>query len=175
MPGDSAPVVLLLLAALTGVLTRAVGVVLVVLFLAFVGWVAVREYASRRPVFRNAGLYEELERVGAWPGDGRAQPLPEPPSGAFTLPADLRVDQGFLRARRVSAPAGAALVVLALVGLSDAVAGARTLQPELLCDLLLERFDISGREDDVAILVVRSAPDPGARPVDGEAASALGV
>ncbi|MBO9553504.1 sodium/calcium exchanger protein [Cellulomonas sp.] len=120
--------VLLLLVALTGVLTRVVGGVLVVLFLGFVAWVAVREYVSRRPVFRTAGLYEELERVGAGASATSPAGPPDEPRGAFVLPADLRVDQGFLRARRRSAPAGAALVVLALVGVvvGSVVAGRGT-------------------------------------------------
>jgi cation:H+ antiporter len=120
--------------ALTGVLTLVAGVVLVVLFVAFVGWIGYREYASRRPVFRNAELYEQLEKVGARPGgtatpaasgDGGADIQADPPgssgdpggSGGFTLPTDLRIDQGFLKARQHSPWGGVALTVLALVGL----------------------------------------------------------
>ncbi len=123
----AAPVVLLLV-AVTGVLTRGVGAALVVLFLAFVGWVGVREHASRRPVFRSSELYEELERVGGGSRDGRAPERPEPPSGRFTLPGDLRVDQGILRAGRRSTVSGAALAVVSLVGLAvgSVVAGRGT-------------------------------------------------
>jgi serine phosphatase RsbU (regulator of sigma subunit) len=45
----------------------------------------------------------------------------------------------------------------ALDTMADVVADAGTLHPEQLCDLLLHRFDISDREDDVAVLVVGSA------------------
>ncbi|GIG23256.1 sodium/hydrogen exchanger [Cellulomonas chitinilytica] len=127
--------------ALTGVLTLAVGVVLVVLFLAFVAWVAVREHASRRPVFRNADLYEELEKVGAGStsGPARLPEAPRAPAGAFELPADLRVDQAILRARRRSAPAGLALAAVALAGLvvGSVVAGRGT-------GGVLETFGIDG-------------------------------
>ena len=60
----AAPLVMLAF-AITGFLTVPAAVVLVLLFVAFVGWIGYREYASRRPVFRNAELYEQLEKVGA--------------------------------------------------------------------------------------------------------------
>jgi len=52
----------------------------------------------------------------------------------------------------------------ALGAMADVVADAGTLHPEQLCDLLLHRFDISDREDDVAVLVVGRTvtPTPGA-------------
>ncbi|MFR9803060.1 sodium:calcium antiporter [Pseudonocardia sp. RS010] len=147
-----APVVLFAL-ALTGVLTPLLGVVLVLLFVAFVGWIAYREYASRRPVFRNAELYEQLEKVGAdgttitLPHDGgEADPAGGDGSadraggrGGFDLPDDLRIDQGFLKARRRSPWGGLALAVLALVGLVvGAFVAARG------TDGILDTFEITG-------------------------------
>lgn len=134
----AAPVVMYAL-ALTGALTLVTGIVLLVLFVAFVGWIAYREYSARRPVWRNAELYEELEKVGVGVGSGGTASLTRRGgdgdtggdsgdtgdtgdtegggAGGFHLPPDLRVDQGFLKARQHS-PAGAlALAVLALVGL----------------------------------------------------------
>ena len=145
--------VLMFAVALSGVLTLLTGVVLMVLFVAFVGWIAYREYSSRRPVFRNAELYEQLEKVGAGgsttltaSGDGADTP-PGPPGGTrgvhgpagFDLPADLRVDQGFLKARRRSPWGGLALAVLALVGL---VVGAFVAAQGT--DGILDTFEISG-------------------------------
>ncbi|WP_028936310.1 sodium:calcium antiporter [Pseudonocardia spinosispora] len=142
------PVVMLAL-ALTGALTLATGVVLVVLFVAFVGWIGYREYTSRRPVFRNAEVYEQLEKVGGGAGgaatmteSGARGPQPGPPgggSGGFTLPTDLRIDQGFLKARQRSPWGSLALAVLALVGLvvGAIVAGQGT-------DGILNTFDIDG-------------------------------
>ncbi|MFC5947423.1 sodium:calcium antiporter [Pseudonocardia lutea] len=146
----AAPVVMFAL-ALTGVLTLLTGVVLLVLFVAFVGWIGYREYASRRPVFRNAELYEQLEKVGAGGGGtttttsgGAGAPPPdgnrEPHGSAgFDLPADLRVDQGFLKARRHSPWSSLALAVLALIGLViGAFVAARG------TDGVLDTFEIGG-------------------------------
>ncbi|MCD2188217.1 sodium:calcium antiporter [Actinomycetospora soli] len=116
-----APIVMLAF-ALTGFFTLASGIVLLAAFVAFVGFVAWREYAARKPVFRNAEVYEQLEKVGAGVGGGggstalRDEP-PATPGHHFTLPADLRVDQGFLKARAHSPAVGLGLAVLALVGL----------------------------------------------------------
>lgn len=149
----AAPVVMFAV-ALTGALTLVTGIVLVVLFVAFVGWIAYREYASRRPVFRNAELYEQLEKVGAdaggtttASGDGGGGTPTGPPGdsmgssghGGFALPTDLRIDQGFLKARQHSAWVGLALAVLALAGLvvGAIVAGQGT-------DGILDTFDIDG-------------------------------
>ncbi|MFC5062999.1 sodium:calcium antiporter [Actinomycetospora atypica] len=119
---------LMLAFALTGFLTVSAAVVLVLLFVGFVGWIGYREYASRRPVFRNAEVYEQLEKVGAGAGGrpGGTATLDTPPSGGgsgrggsrhFDLPPDLRVDQGFLRARAHSPGVALTLAVLALAGL----------------------------------------------------------
>jgi cation:H+ antiporter len=147
----AAPVVMFAL-ALTGVLTLLTGVVLVVLFVAFVGWIGYREYVSRRPVFRSAELYEQLEKVGASaggtsmtvPGDGDGGAPAGPPGGSgelggFDLPTDLRIDQGFLKARQRSPWVGLALAVLALAGLvvGAIVAGRGT-------DAILGTFHIEG-------------------------------
>lgn len=148
------PVVLFAL-ALSGALTLVTGIVLVVLFVAFVGWIGYREYVSRRPVFRNAELYEQIEKVGARTG-GTSMPVsgdagvgagadrPDESGsssgfGGFELPSDLRIDQGFLKARQRSLGAGLALAVLALAGLvvGAIVAGQGT-------DGMLEAFDIDG-------------------------------
>lgn len=142
--------------ALTGALTLVTGLVLVTLFVAFVVWIGYREYASRRPVFRNAELYEQLEKVGANAGGtsmlpyrdaggGRASAGSPNDSGdstgfrGFDLPNDLRIDQGFLNARQHPLWRSFALAVLALVGLvvGAIVAGRGT-------DGILDTFDIDG-------------------------------
>ncbi|GAA2876227.1 sodium/hydrogen exchanger [Pseudonocardia halophobica] len=152
----AAPVVMFAL-ALTGVLTLVTGVVLVVLFVAFVGWIGYREYSSRRPVFRNAELYEQLEKVGAGgtatmtatgggdtPAGGAGGTTDggsggTTGSGGFDLPTDLRIDQGFLKARRQSRWGGLGLAVLALAGLVvGAFVAARG------TDGILDTFDIAG-------------------------------
>lgn len=159
----AAPVVLLVL-ALTRTLTLVTGVVLVLLFVGFVAWIGYREYAARRPVWRNAEVYEQLETAGVG-GNGTAtatlaEPLTETvgetvsgdgtgdgtgegeaadrPRG-FSLPPDLRIDQGFLKARRRSPGAGLTLAVLALAGLvaGAVIAGRGT-------DGILDGFGIGG-------------------------------
>ena len=153
----AAPVVMSAL-ALTGTLTIGTGVVLVVLFVAFVGWIGYREHASRRPVFRNAELYEQIEKVGATTGATTHYGETGTPAGShdvsgksdegggFDLPNDLRIDQGFLKARRRSLPSGLALAALALVGLvaGAIIAGQGT-------DGILDAFDIDGTVFGVAI------------------------
>ncbi|WP_433036861.1 sodium:calcium antiporter [Actinomycetospora sp. CA-053990] len=163
-----APIIMFAL-ALTGALTVLTGVVLLVLFVAFVGWVAYREYSARRPVWRNAEVYEQLEKAGVTPGGGTATLTREGgggdgPSvgtggdatgggtgggtggdsgpgghGGFELPADLRIDQGFLKARQTSPVGTVVLAVLALVGLvvGAVVAGAGT-------EGILDEFAIEG-------------------------------
>jgi cation:H+ antiporter len=145
------PVVMYAL-ALTGALSVGIGVVLVVLFVAFVGWVGYREYSARRPVFRNAELYEQLEKagVGAGGGTGTATLTREgddgPPPGTgseqrrgFDLPADLQVDQGFLKARQTSPAGTIVLAIIALIGLvvGALIAGQGT-------EGILENFAIEG-------------------------------
>ncbi|MDD7938939.1 sodium:proton exchanger [Actinomycetospora lutea] len=133
-----APLVMYAL-ALTGTLTPVAGVVLLVLFAAFVGWIALREYAARRPVWRDAALYEQIDRVtlggGVASRRGRADPVGprgEPPAGH-------RIDAGFLRARRRSPAGTVVLALLALAGLvvGAAVAGAGT-------EGVLEEFAVEG-------------------------------
>ena len=164
-----APVIMFAL-ALTGALTVLTGVVLLLLFVAFVGWVAYREYSARRPVWRNAEVYEQLEKAGVTSGGGTATLTREGgggdgPSagtggggtgggtggtgtgggtgpgghGGFELPADLRIDQGFLKARQTSPVGTIVLAVLALVGLvvGAVVAGAGT-------EGILDEFAIEG-------------------------------
>ncbi len=162
----AAPVVMFAL-AFTGALTLVTGIVLVVLFVAFVGWIAYREYSARRPVWRNAELYEQLEKVGAGGagaatatltrGSGGASGTGDAPTGTgtgparpgngtgggglggFDLPPDLRVDQGFLKARQHSPGVGLAFALLALVGLvvGAVVAGEGT-------GGILDTFEIDG-------------------------------
>jgi cation:H+ antiporter len=152
----AAPVIMYALAA-TGSLTVLAGVLLCVLFVAFVGWIAYREYASRRPVWRNAEVYEQLEKAGVTAGGGGTATLVgggggdgDVPGGSgggtggglldgFELPADLRIDDGFLRARAHSAWATLGFAVIALVGLvvGAVVAGAGT-------NGILGDFDIDG-------------------------------
>lgn len=142
--------------ALTGALTLVTGLVLVALFVAFVVWIGIHEYASRRPVFRNAEFYEQLEKVGGNAGGvsmlpyrdvsgGRASAGSLDAPGGSTgfrgleLPNDLRIDQGFLNARQHSLWRSFALTVLALVGLvvGAIVAGQGTAG-------ILDTFDIDG-------------------------------
>jgi cation:H+ antiporter len=159
-----APVLMYVL-ALTGALTLLTGIVLLLLFVVFVGWVAYREYSARRPVWRNAEVYEQLEKAGVGAGTGGTATLireggdgddaagaghgggPGGPgdtggrrrSGGFDLPPDLHVDQGFLKARQTSPGGTIALALLALVGLvvGAVVAGAGT-------EGMLEEFAIEG-------------------------------
>jgi cation:H+ antiporter len=155
-----APVLMYVL-ALTGALTLLTGIVLLLLFVVFVGWVAYREYSARRPVWRNAEVYEQLEKAGVGAGAGGTATLireggdgddaagggPGGPgdtggrrrSGGFDLPPDLHVDQGFLKARQTSPGGTIALALLALVGLvvGAVVAGAGT-------EGMLEEFAIEG-------------------------------
>ena len=144
----AAPVVMYAL-ALTGALTVVTGVALVLFFVAFVGWIAYREYAARRPVWRNAEVYEQLEKAGragtataTLTGSGDA----DTPTGngnatgnGFALPPDLRVDQGFLEARRYSPAVALTFAVVALVGLvaGAVIAGEGT-------EGILSTFDIDG-------------------------------
>ena len=97
-------------------LTTLDGVVLVLLFVAFVGFVAAKELRSSTPVFRNAEILEMIEVGGGAPpravGAGTARPTDAPP---FTVTVP------FTRARPLPGWAGIGLAVVALAGL---VAGA---------------------------------------------------
>lgn len=145
----AAPVIMFAV-ALTGPLTIVTGIVLLVLFVAFIGWVAYREYTARRPVWRNAELYEQLEKAGGGgtatatmtggsESGGDATGTADGGSSGFRLPPDLRVDQGFLKARQHSPGAGLALAVLALIGIvvGALIAGEGT-------EGVLDTFAISG-------------------------------
>jgi cation:H+ antiporter len=160
----AAPIVMYALAA-TGALSLLTGIVLCLLFVAFVGWIAYREKAARRPIWRNAEYYEQLETVGAGVGAGGgtatliaggadddtgggsrgsgARDGAGPATGGgfsgFDLPPDLRVDQGFLRARAQSPWMAIGWAVVALIGLiiGAIVAGQGT-------DGILDTFDIDG-------------------------------
>jgi cation:H+ antiporter len=132
----AAPVLMVGL-ALTGVFTVAIGVVLVVAFVAFVAWIAHRERTARRPIWRNAEFYEQLEKAGVAVGGGTATATlaagggdtsaadrpgvrpggPRQGTGGLGLPTDLRVDRGFLKAMQRSPRSGLAMAVLALAGL----------------------------------------------------------
>jgi cation:H+ antiporter len=147
----AAPLVMYAFAA-TGALTLTTGIVLCLLFVAFVGWIAYREKVARRPVWRNEEFYEQLETVGAGGGAGNAVlvvggggtgggsgPGVGDGAGGFELPPDLRVDQAFLRARQHSPWVALGWAVVALTGLvvGAIVAGQGT-------DGILNTFDIDG-------------------------------
>ena len=99
---------------LLGPLTAVHGVVLVLLFVAFIGYVATKELRSTTPVFRNAEILEKIEvgGGGAAPVAGTDRPTDKPP---FTVTVP------FNKSRPLPGWAGIALAVVALVGL---VAGA---------------------------------------------------
>jgi len=143
--------------AVTGALTVVTGVVLVGFFVAFVAWIAYHERAARRPVWRNAEFYEQVEMAEAGVGEGGGTATLVGGGGdgtgtdagtggsaggghpGFELPPDLQVDQGFLRARQNHPWAALGYAVVALVGLviGAIVAGQGT-------DGILDTFDIDG-------------------------------
>jgi cation:H+ antiporter len=90
---------------LIGRLTAVDGVVLVLMFVAFIGYVARQELRSTTPVFRNA---EILELVGAPGASGEDVATDRPPFTA-TVP--------FTRSTPMPGWAGVGLAVLALAGL----------------------------------------------------------
>jgi cation:H+ antiporter len=99
---------------LLGPLTAVHGVILVLLFVAFIGYVANSELRSSTPVFRNAEILEKVEvgGGGAQPATGTDRPTDKPPF-AVTVP--------FTKDRPLPGWAGIGLAVVTLVGL---VAGA---------------------------------------------------
>jgi cation:H+ antiporter len=101
---------------LSGPMTATSGVVLVLLFVAFIGYVASKELRSATPVFRNAEILEKIEVGGGGAPPvataGTDRPTDEPPF-TVTVPFD--------KTRPLPGWAGIALAVVALVGL---VAGA---------------------------------------------------
>ena len=89
------------------------GVILLLLFVAFIGFVAARELRSTTPVFRNAEILERIE-VGGGPSPVASSDRPtDQPPFTVTVP--------FNKERQLPGWAGIGLAVLALVGL---VAGA---------------------------------------------------
>jgi cation:H+ antiporter len=95
--------------ALTEPLTATDGAILVLLFVAFIGYVVTKELRSSTPVFRNA---EILERVGAsgWPRAVTGPDRPtDPPPSTVTVPVSTT--------KPLPTWADFALVLLALAGL----------------------------------------------------------
>ncbi|GAA4548321.1 sodium:proton exchanger [Pseudonocardia xishanensis] len=87
-------------------LTPVHGVILVLLFVAFIGYVAHRELRSTTPVFRNAEILEHIG-AGGGTGDNTAEPTDEP---AF------RVTAPFVKDRPLPGWSFVGFAVLALVG-----------------------------------------------------------
>jgi cation:H+ antiporter len=117
---------------LLGPLTAVHGAILVLLFVAFIGYVAGRELRSTTPVFRNAEILERIEvgGGGAHPVTGTDRPTDEPPF-AVTAP--------FTEDRPLPGWAGIGLAVVTLVGL---VAGAAIMS--LGTEGILEAHAIGG-------------------------------
>ncbi len=99
---------------LFGPLTAVHGAILVLLFVAFIGYVAARELRSSTPVFRNAEILERIEvgGGGAPPVAETDRPTDKPPF-VVTVPFD--------KSRPLPGWAGVGLAMVALVGL---IAGA---------------------------------------------------
>ena len=97
-------------------LTTVHGVILVLLFVAFIGYVASRELRSTAPVFRNA---EILERIGA--GGGTDTAVADRPAEKLTDQPPFLVTVPFTKDRPLPGWAGIGLAVVALLAL---VAGA---------------------------------------------------
>ena len=111
-------------------LTAVHGVILLGLFAAFIGHVAVRERRGRTPVFRNAEMYENSPAVRRPAGEARRDTKPDPKTYAsYSRRQPLRRRPSwqasgavpFTDVRARSGWTGLGLAVLALVGL---VAGA---------------------------------------------------
>jgi cation:H+ antiporter len=117
---------------LTAPLTAVHGVVLLLLFVAFIGYVAIRELRSTTPVFRNAEILELIEAGGGGPRPvaGSDRPTDERPF-VVTVP--------FVEARPLPGWAGIGLAVLALAGL---IAGAAVTSFGI--EGILENYAIAG-------------------------------
>jgi len=116
---------------LFGPLTAVHGVILVLLFVAFIGYVATRELRSTTPVFRNAEILEKIEvggGVGTAPVADTDRPTDKPPF-AVTVP--------FTKDRPLPGWAGIGLAVVTLVGL---VAGAAIMS--VGTEGILEEYEI---------------------------------
>jgi cation:H+ antiporter len=111
-------------------LTPVYGVILVLLFVAFIGYVATRELRSTTPVFRNAEVLERIEvgGGGAPPSTGTDRPTDKPPF-VVTVP--------FNSARPLPGWAGIGLAVVALIGL---IAGAAIMSAGT--EGILEEYEI---------------------------------
>jgi cation:H+ antiporter len=95
-------------------LTAADGVVLVLLFVAFIGYVAGKELRSTTPVFRNAEILERIGAGGAAPAVVTPQQPPDEPPLPVAVP--------FTTGKPLPGWTGIGLVVLALTGLVVAAA-----------------------------------------------------
>jgi cation:H+ antiporter len=94
---------------LTAPLTAGDGVILVLLFVAFIGYVAAKELRTTTPVFRNAEILERVGASGEAPAvTGSQRPTDRPP---FTVTVP------FSTTKPLPNWAGLALAVAALVGL----------------------------------------------------------
>jgi cation:H+ antiporter len=98
---------------LAGSLTAVDGVLLVLLFAAFIGYVAAKELRSSTPVFRNAEILERIGAGGEEPAVADVERPTDRPPFAVTVP--------FTKTKPLPGWAGIGLAVIALVGL---VAGA---------------------------------------------------
>jgi cation:H+ antiporter len=108
-------------------LTAVHGVILVALFVVFIGYVAARELRSDTPIFRDAEMYETYTEARAAGGGGttvlRDAHADTVTSNTGTAEQDLSESMPFAAARSRSGWAGLGLAVLALAGL---VIGAAT-------------------------------------------------
>jgi cation:H+ antiporter len=116
---------------LTAPLTAVHGVILVLLFVVFIGYVATRELRSTTPVFRNAEILERIEvGGGAQPVAATDRPTDKPPF-AVTVPLTEK--------QPLPGWAGVGLAVVALVGV---VVGAAV--TSLGTEGILEDYAIGG-------------------------------
>jgi cation:H+ antiporter len=103
---------------LSGPLTVGDGLVLLGLFVLFLGYVAARELRRNVAIFRDAEVYEAAAVGGpagaAGPGPGAGTPAPQDEPGSGGTPAD---DKPFAEARELPGWAHLGLAVLALAGL----------------------------------------------------------
>jgi cation:H+ antiporter len=133
---------------LTPPLTAGAGVVLLLLFVAFIGYVATRELRSSTPVFRNA---EILERIGASDGAspvaGTERPTDRPPFTVTvpftkTKPLPGWAGLGLAVAALAGLVAGAAITSLGIEGILDDYAIEGTLFGATIATLVLSLEDI---------------------------------
>jgi cation:H+ antiporter len=102
---------------LTDSLTTVDGVVLVLLFVAFIGYVASRELRSTAPVFRNAEILERIGAGDAGPSVTVAERPAERPTDKLTDRPPFLVTVPFTKDRPLPGWAGMGLAVVALVAL----------------------------------------------------------